>query len=115
MRRVRGGPSYYVRTRGLHPLLLINSPATPVAIWKQFLADPRHDFRIILPWRRGNDLFRGGLQQHVDLRTDSEDLASILDAESIQQTNILAWCNGARAAIDIANSLPCQVASMVPL
>lgn len=115
LRRTPVGLGYYVRNRGLHPLLLINATGTPIAIWKQFLADPRHDFKIILPQRRGSDLFRGGLQQHVDIRTDSEDLASILDAESIQQTSILGWCNGARVAIDLANSRPSQVAAMVLL
>lgn len=115
LRRIPSGPGYYIRNHGLHPLLLINATGTPVAIWKQFLADPRHNFKIILPLRRGSDLFRGGLQQHVDIKTDSEDLASILDAESIQRTSILGWCNGARVAVDLANSRPSQVDSMVLL
>lgn len=115
LRQVPSGPGYYVRNRGIHPLLLINATGTPVAIWKQFLADHRHNFKIILPLRRGSDLFRGGLQQHVDIKTDSKDLASILDAESIQQTSILGWCNGARVAVDLANSRPSQVESMVLL
>jgi len=115
LRQTPSGTAYYIRNRGLHPLLLINATGTPVAIWKQFLADPLHNFKIILPLRRGSDLFRGGLQQHVDIKTDSEDLASILDAESIRRTNILGWCNGARVAVDLANSRSSQVESMVLL
>jgi pimeloyl-ACP methyl ester carboxylesterase len=114
-RKTPGGVTYYLRNRGTHPLLLINATGTPIAIWKQLLADSTQDFRIILPRRRGNDLLRGGLQQHVDIRTDSADMASILDTELLEQADILAWCNGARVAIDLANSRPHQISSMVLL
>jgi pimeloyl-ACP methyl ester carboxylesterase len=114
-RRTPEGVGYYVRNRGAHPLLLINATGTPIAIWKQFLADPAHDFRVILPQRRGSDLLTGGLQRHVDIKTDSTDLASILDAEGLKQVDILAWCNGARVAIDLANARAGQISSMVLL
>jgi pimeloyl-ACP methyl ester carboxylesterase len=115
LRRTAAGVGYYIRHRGTHPLLLINATGTPIAIWKQFLADPSHEFKIILPLRRGSDLLRGGLQQHVDIRTDSVDLASILSAESLEQCDILAWCNGARVAIDLATYRPQQIASLALL
>jgi pimeloyl-ACP methyl ester carboxylesterase len=114
-RQTPEGVGYYIRNRGAHPLLLINATGTPIAIWKQFLADPAHDFRIILPQRRGGDLLAGGLQQHVDIETDSADLAAILDAEGLEQVDILAWCNGARVAIDLANARPSQVSSLALL
>lgn len=114
-RQTAGGVCYYVRNRGSRPLLLINATGAPVSIWGRFLGDPTHDFQIILPQRRGSDLFRGGLQQQVDIRTDSRDLAAILDAESLQQTDILAWCNGARVAVDLANCRAQQLSSMVLL
>jgi pimeloyl-ACP methyl ester carboxylesterase len=114
-RRTPGGVSYYVRNRGIHPLLLINATGAPIAIWKQFLEDSTHDFKIILPRRRGSDPFRGGLQQHVSVETDSADLASILDAELLERTDILAWCNGARVAIDLENRRSLQMSSIVLL
>lgn len=114
-RQTPGGVRYYVRNAGSRPLLLINATGTPIGVWSQFLADTAHDFKIILPHRRGSDLFRGGLQQHVDIPTDSADLASILDAESLEQSDVLAWCNGARVAIDLANRWPQCISSMVLL
>jgi pimeloyl-ACP methyl ester carboxylesterase len=114
-RRTLGGLCYYIRNAGSRPLLLINATGTPVAIWNQFVADTAHDFKIILPNRRGSDLFKGGLQQHVDITTESADLASILDAELLEQADILAWCNGARVAIDLANCRAYQISSMVLL
>lgn len=114
-RQTPKGVCYYVRNGGSRPLLLINATGAPIAVWGQFLADATHDFKIILPHRRGSDLFRGGLQQHVEIRTDSTDLASILDAESLQQADILGWCNGGRVAIDLATCRPHQISSMVLL
>jgi pimeloyl-ACP methyl ester carboxylesterase len=114
-RQTPGGVSYFVRNGGSRPLLLINATGTPIAVWNRFFADTSHDFKIILPQRRGSDLFRGGLQQHVDIRRDSEDLASILDAESLERADVLAWCNGARVAIDLANCRSRQISSMVLL
>jgi len=114
-RQTPGGVCYYVRNGGIRPLLLINATGTPIGIWKQFMADPAHPFKIILPERRGSDLILGGLQQHVDIETDSADLASILDAESLEQCDVLAWCNGARVAIDLANYRSRQISSIVLL
>jgi pimeloyl-ACP methyl ester carboxylesterase len=114
-RQSRRGLTYYIRNQGSRPLLLINATGAPIAVWYRFLADPAHDFKIILPQRRGSDLFRGGLQQHVDISTDSSDLGSILDNERFQQIDVLAWCNGARVGIDFANSRAPQISSMVLL
>ncbi len=112
-RRTQGGVCYYVGNGGVRPLLLINATGTPIGIWKQFMADPTHPFKIILPERRGSDLLLGGLQEHVDIETDSADLASILDAESLEQCDVLAWCNGARVAIDLANRTSRQISSII--
>lgn len=114
-RTTAGGMSYYVRQKGTHPLLLINATGTKIHIWKQFLADPGHDFKIILPRRRNTDLFSGGVQQHLDIETESADLVSILDAESLDKVDVLAWCNGARIGIDLTNRCAHQISSMVLL
>jgi pimeloyl-ACP methyl ester carboxylesterase len=114
-RQTLGGVSYYVRNAGSHPLLFINATGTPVSVWNRFFADKDHNFKIILPERRGSDLFRGGLQQHVPINADSADLAAILDAESLAHVDVLAWCNGARVAVDLANCWPRQVSSLVLL
>jgi pimeloyl-ACP methyl ester carboxylesterase len=114
-RQTLEGVGYYVRNGGSRPLLLINATGTPITIWNQFLSDETHDFTIILPERRGSDLFRGGLQQYVDISADSADLSSILNAESLELFDILAWCHGARVALDLANSRSHQISSMVLL
>jgi pimeloyl-ACP methyl ester carboxylesterase len=107
------GLGYYVRKGGRNPRLLINATGAPIAIWRHFLADSTHDFKIIVPQRRGSDLFRGGLQQHVDIRTESADLVSILESESLEDADVVAWCNGARVAIDLATWRPRQISSLI--
>src|SRR5262249_51186741 len=66
-RRTTAGLRYFVRTDGRKPLLLINSAAVAIDVWKNFLADSHHDFKIIVPERRGADLFKGGLRHYVDI------------------------------------------------
>jgi pimeloyl-ACP methyl ester carboxylesterase len=114
-RQASTGMKYYVRNRGVRPLLLINATGVPIKIWTQFLADPSHDFKIIVPQRRSSDLFQGGLQQHLDISTESSDLSSILEAESFQDVAVLAWCNGAAVAIDLVNRSPRPVVALVLL
>jgi pimeloyl-ACP methyl ester carboxylesterase len=112
-RQTREGLWYYVRNRGSEPLLLINATGAPIAIWRYFLGDSTHDFKIIVPRRRGSDLFQGGLQQDVDIRIESADLASVLDSELLEEAAVVAWCNGARVAIDLATQRPRQISSLV--
>jgi pimeloyl-ACP methyl ester carboxylesterase len=108
-----GGLGYFIRNKGSSPLLLVDATGTPIDIWRRFLGDPVHDFKIIVPRRRGGDLFRGGLQQHVDIRSESTDFISVLNAESIEKANVVAWCNGARLAIDLASWQAGRVSSLV--
>lgn len=112
-RQAAPGVHYYVRTDGTRPLLLINPTGIPVTLWKHFLEDSAHDFKIILPRRRGTNPFIGGLQEDVDAQTESADLALILDSELGSPVDVVAWCNGARVALELANARTRQISSMV--
>jgi pimeloyl-ACP methyl ester carboxylesterase len=114
-RRTPAGARYFLRKGGGRPLLVISATGTPPEIWRRFLADTSHGFRIIVPERQGGDLFTGGLQRHVDLSTETEALAPILDAEAIERADLLAWCNGARLAIDLAGRRPDRISAVVLL
>ena len=114
-RRAVGGPSYFVGKNGREPLLLINATGTPIVFWKHLLVDSTHEFRVIVPCRRGSDLLHGGLRCHSDIRTECADFVSILDAESLDNVSIIAWCNGARLGIELANAHPDRVSSLVLL
>jgi pimeloyl-ACP methyl ester carboxylesterase len=115
MKRVPGRGAYYVRQSGTVPLLLINATGSPIAIWNRFLMDPWHDFKIIIPCRRGVDLLRGGFLDNVDIEQDSTDLVAILRNESLACIDVLAWCNGARVAVDLASRDVVQIKTMTLL
>jgi len=114
-RRTPAGSRYFVRNGGGRPLLVISATGTPPEIWRRFLGDTSHGFKIIVPERQGGDLFTGGLQRHVELSTETDTLAAILDAEAIDRADLLAWCNGARLAIDLAGRCPDRVSAVVLL
>jgi len=109
------GVRYHIRDGGGRPILLIHATGTPMDVWAQFLSDTSHNFRVIVPERRGSDLYQGRLQQHVTIERDAADLISILDAEALDRVDILGWCNGARVAIHLANSRIGQISSLVLL
>lgn len=112
-KQTAAGLRYFIRNEGNKPLLLINSAAVAIDVWRNFLADSHHDFRIIVPDRRGADLFTGGLRQYVDIHAESTDLAAILESESIEEADVVAWCNGARLAIDLAIRPSPRISSVV--
>lgn len=112
-RQSPGGQRYFVRNRGSSPLLLVNATGLPIDTWRNLLGDETHDFKIIVPRRQGRDLFRGGLQEQVDIRTEATDLLSVIDAESMDKVDVLGWCNGARVAIDLTGWQPERISSLV--
>jgi pimeloyl-ACP methyl ester carboxylesterase len=102
-RRHSDGSRYLVRRLGDHPLLLISACGIPLAIWSTLLGDNRHNFKIIVVETKNTDLLLGGMRGCQDLVADGVDIVAALDRERIAQADILAWCNGARTAIALAN------------
>jgi len=112
LRATSAGAGYYIRKEGRRPVLLINATGLPIEVWRRILGDAAHDFRLIVPIRRHGDLFLGGIAQHVSLEQEASDLISIIDAEAIDAVHILAWCNGARLAVEAAGQLGRRAASL---
>jgi pimeloyl-ACP methyl ester carboxylesterase len=112
LRATPAGTGYYIRKRGKHPVLLINATGLPIEIWRRILGDAAHDFRLIVPIRRHGDLFLGGIASHVPLEREASDLISIIDAEAIDAVHVLAWCNGARLAVEATAQLGRCAASL---
>lgn len=110
-----GGRRYFVRRQGSRPLLLINALGIPLTVWTQFLSDSSHDFQIILVESRCSDLATGGMQSDADLAVHADDIAAVLEAEQPGATDVLAWCNGGRIAIDLLCRYAHPVRSLVLL
>lgn len=112
-RRTPAGAHYFVRRNGTRPLVLIHATGVPLGPWSRFLADPAHDFRIIIMESRSTTLLSGGMKDYVDLTDDAEDVAAALDHEGLAQVDVLAWCSGAKPALDLASRHAGRVRSLV--
>jgi len=109
------GRRYFIRRSGTRPLVLINAIGLPCRIWTRLLTDKSHPYRIILVENPATDLIRGGLRTHGDVATDARDIAQVLQKESINDSIVLAWCNGGRVAIQVAATQWGRVHSLVLL
>ena len=112
-RATETGKRYFVRRRGTRWLLLLNATGTPIESWVKFLADTEHDYKIILADSPSGGTFGGGLQWYEGVQTDAATLATILRAENVSAADVVAWCNGARIAIELAHEYPDYVRSLV--
>jgi pimeloyl-ACP methyl ester carboxylesterase len=102
-RALPSGGRYFIRRGGTHALILINAVGLSCALWARFLADSSHPFRIIIVESRSTDLIRGGMRQYVDLRSDAQDIAQVIERESIVDPAVLSWCNGVRVALELVS------------
>ncbi|HXZ00020.1 MAG TPA: alpha/beta hydrolase [Stellaceae bacterium] len=101
-RRLPNGARYFVRRTGAWPLVLISATGVPLDLWSNLLADSGHDFRIVIVESRCTDLFSGGIRTVVDLGLDADDVSLALDHEGLHEVDVVAWCSGAKVALEFA-------------
>jgi pimeloyl-ACP methyl ester carboxylesterase len=94
-----GGTRYFLSRHGERPLLLVNAVGIPLKLWSRFIGDQSHPYRILIVEGRSGDLIRGGIERHAELFDDARDIGDAIDHADIEQLDVLAWCNGAKAAI----------------
>jgi pimeloyl-ACP methyl ester carboxylesterase len=63
----------------------------------------------------GHDLIGGGLQDECELASDATAILEALDHSGLEDTDILAWCDGGRLAIELARRRPRQIGALVLL
>jgi pimeloyl-ACP methyl ester carboxylesterase len=103
--RSSSGARYFVRCRGRQPLVLINASGVPAASWIQLLADETDHFRILLCESRASDLLTGGLHTDATAEMDAADAALAVQQEGLDKVDVLAWCNGHLAAIELTEKI----------
>lgn len=104
-RKSSSGARYFVRCRGRQPLVLINASGIPAASWIHLLADETDHFRILLCESRASDLFAGGLHTDATAEMDAADAAFAVQQEGFDKVDVLAWCNGHLAAIELTEKI----------
>jgi len=103
---------YFIRKGGRIPLLLISALGIPVHVWSRLLLDDTHDFRIVLVETRSWDLLRGGMKDTGSIEQDCADIAEVIAREDLRSVNVLAWCNGAKIALELAGAAAGAVRSL---
>lgn len=107
------GSRYFVRRSGSKPVVLINATGAPLSPWSQLIADPSHDFRIVVVESKCSDLLTGGMKSYVDLSFDVDEIGSALNEEGFNDVSVLAWCSGGRTALDFVVKNADRVRSVV--
>jgi pimeloyl-ACP methyl ester carboxylesterase len=112
-RTTASGVDYVMRKTGARWLLIINAIGIPLGVWSRLLGDQGHDYRILVVESAGWDLVEGGQRAESDLATDTARIREVLDAEAVEQLDVIGWCSGGRVAAHLAAELPDRVQRLI--
>jgi len=101
------------RSAAGRPLVLINACGMPLSLWSGLIGDTSHPWPLIAAESPCTDPIRGGMRAAVPLSGDSSVIALALDDARVDRADLLAWCNGARIAIEFAGRFPDRVRSLI--
>jgi pimeloyl-ACP methyl ester carboxylesterase len=111
-RRTVSGARYVVQCAGQGPLLLVNACGMSLSLWSRLMTDQSNPWRLIVAESPCTDLVQGGMRAAHDLSADVDAIAAALDDARIDRTDMVAWCGGARIAIEFAGRFPERVQSL---
>ncbi|WP_232293548.1 alpha/beta fold hydrolase [Stigmatella aurantiaca] len=98
-----GSPIEY-QAAGSGPVLLcINATGQDASVWRWFVAHFLNNHRLIYWSPRGT---YGPPSRCPSLTSQCAELELILSQEEVQQCRIVAWCSGAKIAIELLNRRP---------
>lgn len=109
------GAPYVLARGGTHALLVITAIGLPLRLWLCLLDDRDLDRRCLIVQGGNGLLVEGGMPQPSSAWRDADDIKEAVYNERLRKLDILAWCSGARTAVEIARTLPQHVASMTLL
>ncbi|HEY6234890.1 MAG TPA: alpha/beta hydrolase [Candidatus Elarobacter sp.] len=115
VRSTAGGARYYARKKGSFPVVLINATGLPIESWRRLLCDDSHDYKLIVPVRSHGDIFAGGVEREVSCEEEAREIVSVVEDASSGGVHVLAWCNGARLAVELATLLADRADSLTLL
>lgn len=114
-RRTPSGARYFIARTGVQPLLLISARGVSLAVWQRLLGDSNHRFRVIIVESRASDIVCGGLLGASEVAEDAREIVEVLQQEGLGDVPVLAWCNGARVALEVCGQVPERVRALALL
>jgi len=113
IQETRSGARYFLSSGEGRPLLIISATGAPLRIWSTFLNDPDLRRPRLMIQSRAGSFLDGGTPHESSLSQDVADIQEALRTNEMDRVDIVAWCNGSRAAIDLARKEPGRVASLM--
>lgn len=110
-----GGIEYALTGGQGAPLLIISTTGVSINIWSNLLSDRALDRRCLLVQSQSSPLLDGGTRNRATLWDDVAAIEAVLTSEAMTDVDILAWCDGARVAIELARRISGRVASLTLL
>jgi pimeloyl-ACP methyl ester carboxylesterase len=115
LRATPGGTSYALKSGRGTVLLIISTTGVSISIWSNLLCDGALSRPCLLVQSHCGPLFDGGTCHRSTLWNDVAAIKDVLTTEAPNDIDILAWCDGARVAIELARSIPERIASLTLL
>jgi len=113
LERTPSGVCYVLAKGSGNPLLIVSAIGLPSKLWLRLLNDPSLDRRCLIVQDPGGLLFEGGVPHSASLWQDVQSIRDVLLTEGMSKVDVLAWCSGARVAVELARAMPERVASLM--
>lgn len=113
LRRTTNRVCYLIGANEAPTVLVISASGVPLRVWERLLGDDSFPGRCLIVHTRGTPLIEGGVLAPTSIAEDVEDLMDVLVSESLHGVTVLAWCTGARVAIELCRLVPERVASLL--
>ncbi len=113
LRKTYSGVEYAESGSGSRPLIVLSPTGTPLRIWTKFINDPDLDYRWYIISSRAGSLIEGGTPNASSLEQDVADIREVFAENNLNSADIVAWCNGSRAAIALTAESPELISSIL--
>ncbi len=115
VRRTRSGASYLIGADSrCRPLLIISATGLPLAAWIPLLNDYSATRQCVIVESRGAS-FDGGVQGKTSLYDDLADIEEVISSAGLHEVDVLAWRNGCRSALALADEMRDRIHSLILL
>jgi thioester reductase-like protein/pimeloyl-ACP methyl ester carboxylesterase len=106
---------YYAGGHGTTTLAILNAYGQSLAFWDWIIGHLAERYRVLIWQVRGTKSQRGGINRVYSLDEHVADMTAILDAEEVENCDLIGWCTGPKMALEFALQYPARTSSVISL